>query len=465
MSTKEITRLGKFIQSPYFNNSELILHLFNAIKRQHPRYAGKSIEKEKLFQKLFPNEGFNYKKITDLYSDLVKLIEKFLTIEMLDQNEPVVNGLRLKVYEERHLERSFRKQFDQAQKHFKEKVNKTAFDYGDMTAVAFDYYFHPTTERLSEKEKSVQSAMGYLDRYFILMKMRLGMELYSRQEIIPEKNEIWQLNEVLKNTELLKNENKLFVLYPKIIQFLKGSYSEKEFETLNRFIQTNKSDVPLSELRPIMIAMANKAWQIYTQGKKKYINYLFEIYKTGLKYNGVFFQNGKIRETTFNNIVVTACIIKEFHWAKLFIKKNQSYLIPNEKDRTVLYSNAIISFHEKKFEKTLLLLNKEQKTKGILELRNRFLRTRTIFEIFFQDHSYETTVHSELLSFTKYVKKIKYLTEEKKALYLETTVWMRKLKNQKFKKINKQKKEEWKKKINESRLLAKEWLLEKIDQL
>ena len=82
----EQNRLRKYIRSPYFNANETLM-IFYDILAEHINENGKAtvLTKENIWTQLYPNETFNDVRFRKLSSDLLKLIEGFLSQQIYDE--------------------------------------------------------------------------------------------------------------------------------------------------------------------------------------------------------------------------------------------------------------------------------------------------------------------------------------------------------------------------------------------
>ena len=81
LSYKEMKRLGKFVESPFFNENEEVVQLFSYIRSHLGEEAEKeALSKERVFAALFPTEPFKDLRIRHLMSALNKLTKRFLSI-------------------------------------------------------------------------------------------------------------------------------------------------------------------------------------------------------------------------------------------------------------------------------------------------------------------------------------------------------------------------------------------------
>ena len=68
----ELNRLRKYVESPFFNENELLVDLFDLIDK-FLRSNRENIEQEKIWQKIFPKMPYDDIKFRRLSSDLNKL--------------------------------------------------------------------------------------------------------------------------------------------------------------------------------------------------------------------------------------------------------------------------------------------------------------------------------------------------------------------------------------------------------
>jgi len=94
LTNREMRSFSEFVTSPFFNKKEKVIRLFEYLKKCHPDF--KPIYRPPLYQHLFsensrtdnePLDSKEYKRLRDVMSDLVKLIQKYLLYESREENE------------------------------------------------------------------------------------------------------------------------------------------------------------------------------------------------------------------------------------------------------------------------------------------------------------------------------------------------------------------------------------------
>src|SRR2546426_7485652 len=86
-SGEEIKEFRKFVESPYFNMSELALKLYDELAKFHPSFDHSVLTKESLYDKLGTGNAYNDSTMRNLLADLVRLAEKFLKQQNFEKTE------------------------------------------------------------------------------------------------------------------------------------------------------------------------------------------------------------------------------------------------------------------------------------------------------------------------------------------------------------------------------------------
>src|SRR5690606_40357236 len=83
----EQNRLRKFVQSPFFNPSQALVQLFEYLIEDINQNAQTPLEKEDIWNILEPESSYDDVRFRKYNSDLLKLVENFLSQEVLEENK------------------------------------------------------------------------------------------------------------------------------------------------------------------------------------------------------------------------------------------------------------------------------------------------------------------------------------------------------------------------------------------
>jgi len=90
LTLEELKSFGRFVDSPYYNQSKVIVKFFKILKKYYPEFKSTDIEIEKIYKKLYPSQKYNYGTIRNVISEIGRLAEKFLSQEYYKDMEYVM---------------------------------------------------------------------------------------------------------------------------------------------------------------------------------------------------------------------------------------------------------------------------------------------------------------------------------------------------------------------------------------
>src|SRR5688572_27679534 len=93
-SGDEFREFGLFLDSPFHNKDKILTALYNILKNFHPCFDSSRLTKEKVFAKLYPGKKYNDARIRNLFSDLLKCAQDFLSVYSF-KNDPFKMNLNL----------------------------------------------------------------------------------------------------------------------------------------------------------------------------------------------------------------------------------------------------------------------------------------------------------------------------------------------------------------------------------
>ncbi len=85
-SDNEYKTLGKFLKSPYFNQSEKIVNLYEFLRKYYENYSLDEITIAKISKNFFKSDKRNYQKTRRLISDFTMLLEDFLIFQRIEKD-------------------------------------------------------------------------------------------------------------------------------------------------------------------------------------------------------------------------------------------------------------------------------------------------------------------------------------------------------------------------------------------
>ena len=207
--------------------------------------------------------------------------------------------------------------------------------------------------------------------------------------------------------------------------------------------------------------MLNHLSSQINRGQQRYYSNMFALYQFGLEKN-LFFDNGKIRETTFTNIATTGILEKEYDWVENFIKTYRKHLPEAIQEDAYYLSLGLLFFHKQQYRDTVSLLLNKKFSNPLYILKAKAILLRTYFEQFLIDESYYELLIAQTHAFEKFVRRNKTISANRKEIYTNFILFTRTIANAVLQKtVNVQLSNKIK---NTKAVILKSWLLEKIKE-
>ena len=469
-----MNELGKFVNSPFHNESQKMIKLYDVLKKYHPDFENKKFTKENIFNSLYEDgkESYNDKKMRDRLSDMLKLTEEYLAYIDLKQNTLEFKRNTLHQLGERGLNVHFDKKDKEIQAIIDSTPHKNEFYFENVYKTHSDrvnYYSHKQllgkkrpyfTEVEKEFDHFLNFSLAKMLRYYAFMQNMEGLINYKFKyrfhahvmDFIKENN----LDEII----LIK----VFSLMQRLHNQDPDLNSDENayYELKKIFIENEAS---FSQYDKIMISteLYNRSTKSYFHDRNKFTNEAFEVIKLQLKYEAYPMDNGWMSREQFFVSVNVAISANDLKWTEKFIKDYTSKVFPHHREDASLVGKALLFFAQRKYEDTLMLLAKGKNSDYIYYVLTKTLLCKAYYEL----NEYEKVL-TVLDSFRHYLTTNRFIPAGTKTSYshfvetLNKIILLRFNKDEfKLAKII----EELKSKIGTKHTPNKTWLLEKALQL
>lgn len=450
---------AKFVRSPYFNEQEKIVELFDYLQEAAPRFASKRIAKETVYQHLFPNKAYRNIRIRQLMSSLCGLVEEFLIYEE-QKKEKEYNQLQLaKAYRQRSLTKLFDRAIKDLQKSQQKRLSKNADYFFAEWRIYTELKQQIEAQHKRNVEPFLQELSDSLDAFYLIHKLKLCYEALNYQRFAPKE---YQLN-LLKEVRQHLKEN-TYPSIPAIGIFYRGlntlmeEGNEENFEELKRLLMTHFKEFDISETQDMFvmahnycIRQANKSGGEIDAAFRR----LFDLYQFEIE-NDVFLEDGWLSPFVYKNAVTIGLQLQDYEWVENFIHQYKERVAEDARERLFSYNLARLYFMKKRFEDIIPLLNRVDYKEVFLELSAKTILLQTYLEL----EEY-TALMAFLDSFSAFIHRKKSLKSRRKP-YLNLIKYTRKFisyqhQTDKLQKIYTD--------IQSTKFLTeKGWLLEKVRQ-
>lgn len=449
-SEHEIRLFDKFVQSSIHNKHKDVIRLFQYV-RKHISGQRNGLNKERIYQYLFPEEAFNVQKLHHVSSYLLKVIESFMAWQAWQKEEKQTGLFLMKAYHQHHLEKQF---FRNAEKAFE---NIEAQSLRDNQYHFRKYQLHLEQYNYSRKLGkgqffNLQELADEQDVAFICEKLKNACILLSHQAITKTAYETGLLKQVL---DFLENHPYLEIpavaLYYYSYKALTNLEKDVYFKKLKTLQQTHQEKFTIVELHSFYTIAINYCIRKLNQGASEYWQEVFEIYKNGLAID-VFLENGSLSPRTYSNIVLSGLRLKNYEWVESFIHGYKETIPESNREGFFNYNLARFYYQQKDYQQAMPLLSQMEFTDVLNNCTAKTLLSKMYYEL----EEYDSLANL-LQSFRTYVHRKKQLGYHRES-YLNFISAVKKLMS--ITTFSKKEKLELKDQLSAKQKLAeKEWLI------
>lgn len=419
----ELNRLKKFVDSPYFNSNDKISFLFDLMYDHFKNNNEGDLLKEELAKAIFEEEDFEDRKFRKLASDLLKLVESFLSLEEYE-NQPLnkANNL-LKAVHERKLEKLYNTAVKNARRLSDRQPDRSANYFLQKYQIEKNFYELTQAEIKRAERSNIDSIIENLDYFYLSEKLKYYCTLLSRRKIQKHDYNILFIEEILDHIEKHDyGHHPQISVFFNVYKLYENVANIENYYELKNFIQNHEDTFSIGDLRDIYLAAINFCIGNANQGNQEFIRELFEIYKLALR-DKVLFVDSELSPWSFKNIVLTGLRVGEDQWIENFIEKYSTYLNEEYRENALLFNRARLFYYRKEYQKVIPLLNQVEFTDFSYNLDSKALLLATYYELEEID-----VLFSFLDAFKTYLNRHKKsLPEARRKNYLNLIKYTRKL--------------------------------------
>ena len=187
LSKYEITRLDKFLRSPYLNNRNDVARLFSIIKDYYPKFKNENISKEKVFKQLYPEQKYKDDLMRNLISHLLSSAENFLAQESFSEDPFDKEKHLIKALRKKHLDILFEKNISLVFKEQEEKFkDEDYFSNMELLETENDFYNETKTQtgKRADDELYISRKMRYIANSFLIRMLKMCCLALNEKDIV-----------------------------------------------------------------------------------------------------------------------------------------------------------------------------------------------------------------------------------------------------------------------------------------
>jgi len=458
----EFRHLEDYINSPFFlKKSKDVLLLYKAIKRQYPDFQSVVLAKKRVFKKVYPNQVYSDGKMRNLLSKSVKITENYLLYLDNEQNTFDKERRLIRIYGKRNIYDEFVRKINSFKKSLVARPYRDAEFYYTNYLLDSDLYFHGQTAKNKDAVDLLKSSLRNFEHYFVLERGKLGIDLKNRERIYKEYSD-FKIDDFSK---IIPNDNYIYQLYRNSLQLTvtkdEHVFREMEKRYLEKIDELGKDDQII-----FFTILQNFTIHQLRINNREYLPTLFNLFKLGLN-KKILFSNNKIKGINLWNAIGVGLQNGEINWAKSTIETYKHQIIEEKEGFTVTLSRGTIAFYEKKYLKTVNILNTFNLSDPLSYYGFKPLLIRASFKLFEENSVYYELFINHCLSFEKYLTRNTTIFKGKTEMHLMFTTTIKTVGKLHYKeKLTVDKKAEILHDLSKrERVSFKKWLIETISAI
>ncbi len=411
LSKSERRELRKWVQSPFFNQRDDVIRLFDYLCEQVPvgsaNAGNAALDKETVFMRIFPAGG---KRKVKAYRDadmryamsfLYQQIKHYLAYVHWVQDETDMGRHLCKSLRQRDLEQVFEKEYA--------ALSARLDAAPHQSAEHFFQQFHLQSERWEVFRRSHRSASDLLRQIGVTRDIYIASETLRQacaELAQPGRQETGNTSVYLQAT-LDAVGSGAFQDTPAVMAYYHCSRiladqdagAEPHFLALRDLLERHWGLFPPNEIRDLYVGAINYCIRRLNSGAREYIGAALQLYRSGLE-RRIIFEDGFLNKYTYNNILLLALAQEEWNWALQFLETYRPALPPRDRDSAWRYNLGTYYFRKKEYDKA-------RETLRHVEFRDVFYNLdarRMLVRIYF-DTEEMAALESLLDSFAVYLQR------------------------------------------------------------
>lgn len=381
LTAKDLPRLRKFLQSPYFNKRDDVLALYQYLLECRPQdYA--NFDKQLAFARLFPGEAYNNLKINHVFTYLTQLIEQYFTLEEIQTDEALLRLRHCRALRRRGIAQQFERDLQQAEQIHRNSPYRNAAYYlheYELTGERFAW----EALRSRDAHTLAPAAGASLAHFFMLENLRWACTIQSARalSVAGERYSLPLAEAVLDATTRVDESGMpTLALLRESLLTLRNNDDETQFRRLHALLLEHVQLLPPPEARDVFMAAINFAIRRHNRGEAAYTHAALDLYRAALE-RDVLAEAGRLPKYTFINIFNLAQLAGETGWARDFLEQYHRLLPDSDRENIHRYGLAGLHFREGDYSVVLELLQTVEFTEVFINLDVRKMLLRSYFEL------------------------------------------------------------------------------------
>ena len=381
LDSKEVQRFRQLVHSPYFNKHEGVMKLIAYLQKVHPDYGeencGLSTMANRLFVGCRTTAG---KQLGPIYTYAGRLLEEFFLQEQLRGGGGTRQLVLLQALRKRNLDPFLAKKLEQVQTKLIANRDAEYYEYKFKLAAEADLLYIRQGSR--KKDFNIEQKQYFLDRYYLLVKLKDACELYMRCKIFNIDyldSLLPMLLKELQDRHAEYESDPMIMTYYKVYLMLNTDAPEPYFDARQTLL-SNEDIFSLPELKVIYNYFQNFCIKKINAGDQQFLKEIFKLYQLQLE-KDLLLEDGYLSEWHYKNIATTAIRLGEMPWSIKFLDGFRTRLRPEKAENAYRFNLANYYYATRQYGEVLDLLTHVEYNDLRYNLGSKALLLRTYYDL------------------------------------------------------------------------------------
>ena len=379
LSAWEHRNLKQFLASPFFNQREDVIALFDFMLSEEKK-EGAKFDRKEAFQVVYKTTRFDDDKMRMLMSRLFRLLEHFLAIRKIQEKEGLMKLTLAQAYRDMRQEKNFKKSIKEVERVLEKQPFRNADYLRQQFEVEYEYYdYIDSQNRLSET--NLQELSDTFDHFYLAAKLKQVCLALSHQAVMKKTYDLGLFIPIIKYIEEHPDYLKFSAvsIYYYTYKAITEADDEMYFQILRQLIQEHKTEFKEREIRDIYLMAINYCIRRLNTGAPHYVSESFELYRAGLE-QGYLLENGMISQFTYNNTVSAGLKLGKGDWVETFIHEYRDKLSTRNRQSTFLFNLAKVQYAKGDFGTAMKTIHQFDSNDHLMTLGAKKMLLRMYYE-------------------------------------------------------------------------------------
>lgn len=401
LEEKDIKHFVQWLNSPWCNSQRALAPLFRALSSYYPDFNASDLNLPRLYKKLYRGKAYHHRSMLNLLSDLSREVVRFLKHQQLMKRPRIQEALLREVFQNRgkitNEMDSLRKEIDRIALTtiYSDEEHLQAFKLNSAWA-----WRAALLGKSNNRNTELYQAQLHLDTHYLLNKLRYWVEQIESQQEENRQEAIFQQVQGIQQQlpHLLDHPTVrwyLTYLEEKRLRLQRQVSGESSLDPTNLWAffshllnqyEKDFNTIETMDQRIILLLLINETARLKLLGIQASLKTSLYLYQFGLREN-ILLYLGRITPHTYANILAAAVGLKDFVYAKSFVRNNTNCLQTNFRSAAYLWAKTTIAYQEDAPELPQLLekLQRQKRTSiTSFSLRIRLLINQIRFDAYWQ---------------------------------------------------------------------------------